>query len=116
MMKTIKYVTLIVMLFAASDVFANESTGEVQITQITNWVGTVNSPSENLFIKTDQTLNTNPSGCTNSSQYILLGSSTISRSMLLTAFTAKIKLALTIAGGGCSSDNRPLIAAITLLN
>ena len=117
-MKMIKYVTLTVMLFAASDLFA-ASTAVVKIMSITNWVwdnsGQTTVPTEDLNITTNEVLPINPNNCTYAKPYILVESSKISRSMLLTAFATKADVKLMIAG--CSAEtSRPLIIGITLQN
>lgn len=101
-------------LFLSLPAIANQATGDVMVTSIGNWVGTANAPNESLTVVTDQSLLTNPAQCTKVDAYHVEPASNISRSMLLTAYTAQKQVNLVIHGGGCSLDNRPVIVAITL--
>lgn len=94
---------------------ANQGTGPIIITKLTNFVGTSNFPNEVLEIETDG-LFINPASCSNTinNRYHLGAASTISRSIVLSAHISKAKINLLIWGGGCSPDNRPVVVAVDL--
>ncbi len=113
-MKYLKSFAIVLLTSFVSIAHANESTGAVKIKSITNWVGTENNPKESLHIKTHETSLTNPAECSKTDSYILKATSAISRSMILTAITAKSNVSLTIWGGGCTDSNQPIIVAVSL--
>lgn len=106
-MKVLKIVVPLLFLTPSFANAENQKTGEIQITQVENWVA-----GEGLFIKTSQTNLTNPANCTVTDRYFLPGSSSeVSRSMILSAIVTNQAVDLTIYGDACSS-NRPQIVAV----
>lgn len=101
---------LAILLFATFPVFAaNETSGKTKVTRIENWVA-----EDGLFIKTEQPQLTNPANCLITDKYVLAATATnVSRSILLTAYAAKLSLSMVIYGGGCIGD-RPMVVAVTL--
>jgi hypothetical protein len=114
-MKFLSSMLLVAGLLCSTTLLANEPTGPIKITSLINWIGTRNNPNEVVLVKTNQSQLTNPANCSKTDVYYLDVASEISRSMLLTAFTAKINVNLNIYSGGCSSDDRPLIISISLV-
>lgn len=99
---------------SATALAANYSTAAVKIVQITNWVGTSNSPNEVLLIKSNEQQLVNPASCGVATSYYLDAASNVSRALILTALTTQRNFYLLISGGGCSPDNRPIIVAVTM--
>ena len=91
---------------------ANQGTGMLPITSVTNWGS---AGSEHLFIKLDEAAKTNPSGCTRLDMYELeSGSSNVSRGMVLAAVAAGKPINMVIYGGGYSVNDRPKVVAVEL--
>lgn len=112
MNKICTLIACIAVIFTGS-IFANESTGPVQITKISNWVGTANNPNEELLIQTSGDF-TNPALCTATGIYFLGTASKVSQSMILTAYASNRPANLVIWNGGCSDGNRPVVVQVTL--
>ncbi|GAB2504109.1 hypothetical protein [Microbulbifer agarilyticus] len=105
-----KITLLLFSLFSSSSTLANNAnTGTTEILKIENWTA-----SEGLYIHTAQTSLTNPAGCTVLDKYHMSPeASNMSKSMVLSAYTAKSQVSMTILGSGCSS-NRPKIVSVVL--
>ena len=112
-MNNIKLFFSMVFLLFSAFVQANQQTGLAKITVLTNWVGTVNYPKEDLLIETDAAF-VNPANCSKTDKYNLAAASEISRSMILGAYFARAKISLTISGGVCASDGRPVVVSVDL--
>ena len=102
---------MLVFAFASSVTVAQEptnaNTDDLTIQSVENWVS-----SEALFIKTSDNIEKNPAGCSITDRYLLpSGSSTVSRSMILAAYSAGQKVQFTIYNGDCVND-RPQIVAV----
>ena len=106
--------TLAFLMSASFTAIANQSTGPVSLVSVANWIGTPNNPKEELHIQTDQAQPTNPANCSKYNRYVLLDASDISKTMVLTAYTSKQKIAFNIWVGRCTADNYPQITKVTL--
>lgn len=107
--------------FGCSSVMAaNIGTGSRNLLSVTNWGS---AGDELLWVQTDGDMaSTNPAGCAVTTRYILdSGSSTISKTMLLTALATGKQVNLVLYGAGCwehapgdPSTGRPLIIAVDM--
>lgn len=115
-MKSLTIVCFVVATLFSGSLQANTDTGPVKIEYLINWVGSKANPNESLYVKTNQTVKTNPANCSYTGDYKLEHSSVVGRSLLMTAITTKSDVRLTISGDVCSSSNRAVIVAIRLLD